>query len=131
MRRVLILDTAQSVKELHEMAMNCGEMPEFFINVVQELLERMQDSSSAELLVRGFITNIREGRYLESEDYRDSIESFYAQAIADVASVIYNQLAQLNIYRQGKLPFRLHLPNTHYIPYDIMLVELSDDSCSA
>lgn len=119
---ILILDTAHCVSTLAKMAREFGESPEFFINIVQELLERMQERSKAELLLRGFVINVKEGKYLDCSDGTESIESFYADALAEIGQTVLEQLEHLRAYEGNYLPYRLYLPDTNHYPCDIMLV---------
>lgn len=119
---IIILDTARCVRMLEEMARSNREMPEFSVNVVQTILERLSDKDRALLNLKGFVENVRMGNYLNGEDGSDEIDSFYYQAIKEIGMCIYEQLVTLCLYDQnGKLPLDYYIPDLDYYPADVML----------
>ena len=119
---IIILDTAHSVRVLERMAADNREMPEFFINVVQTIIERLSDRDRALLHLKGFVENVRMGNYLNGEDSSDEIDSFYYQAIEEIGRVLYDQFESLKLYdEKGKLQYEFYIPDTTHYLSDVML----------
>lgn len=119
---IIILDTARSVRVLEQMAVANREMPEFAVNVVQTILERLSDRNRAMLSLKGFVENVRMGNYLNGEDSSDEIDSFYYQAIEEIGREIFDQLQSLKLYdEKGKLQLEFYIPDMSHYPSDVML----------
>lgn len=119
---IIILDTARSVRVLEQMAVANREMPEFAVNVVQTILERLSDRNRAMLSLKGFVENVRMGNYLNGEDSSDEIDSFYYQAIEEIGCEIFDQLQSLKLYdEKGKLQLEFYIPDMSHYPSDVML----------
>ena len=119
---IIILDTARSVRVLEQMAVANREMPEFAVNVVQTILERLSDRNRAMLCLKGFVENVRMGNYLNGEDSSDEIDSFYYQAIEEIGREIFDQLQSLKLYdEKGKLQLEFYIPDMSRYPSDVML----------
>ena len=119
---IIILDTARSVRVLEQMAVANREMPEFAVNVVQTILERLSDRNRAMLRLKGFVENVRMGNYLNGEDSSDEIDSFYYQAIEEIGCEIFDQLQSLKLYdEKGKLQLEFYIPDMSHYPSDVML----------
>ena len=122
MNMIIILDTARSVRVLEQMAVANREMPEFAVNVMQTILERLSDRNGAMLCLKGFVENVRMGNYLNGEDSSDEIDSFYYQAIEEIGHEIFDQLQSLKLYdEKGKLQLEFYIPDMSHYPSDVML----------
>lgn len=122
MNMIIILDTARSVRVLEQMAVANREMPEFAVNVMQTILERLSDRNGAMLCLKGFVENVRMGNYLNGEDSSDEIDSFYYQAIEEIGCEIFDQLQSLKLYdEKGKLQLEFYIPDMSHYPSDVML----------